>query len=321
MQPAGQGFCEGECHEADIEAVTEKDRWRDSTAEATAALLAAVIEHAGLGIALVGLDGIPFQANPAFERITGYSEDELLTMTFAEMTHPDDAPAEVALFQDLVEGGRDAYRLEKRYVRPGATWVWVALTVSAVRRPSGALLFVVALVEDVTERRRLQEEVQRQALHDHLTGLPNRRLFHDRLVHARMLASRGEHGLAVIVLDLNGFKTVNDSYGHAAGDQVLCAVAKTLSATCRSSDTVARLGGDEFAILSEGTDGAAHAAGLVERLRVALSTPVVLDDDTEVTVSASVGSASGDEHDNDGRLLLLADQRMYQDKPARHERL
>lgn len=89
--------------------MTGQGRWQDTTAEATAAVLAAVIEHAGLGIALVGLDRVPFQANPAFERITGYSEDQLLAMTFAEFTHPDDVAADVALFEETLAGGHDVY--------------------------------------------------------------------------------------------------------------------------------------------------------------------------------------------------------------------
>jgi diguanylate cyclase (GGDEF)-like protein len=101
-------------------------------------------------------------------------------------------------------------------------------------------------------------------------GLPNRRLFDDRFAHARSLAERQGHGLAVVVLDLDGFKALNDTRGHAAGDEVLRGVAAALISACRDSDTVARIGGDEFAVLCEGLDAAEHAPALAERLRSAL---------------------------------------------------
>jgi diguanylate cyclase (GGDEF)-like protein/PAS domain S-box-containing protein len=287
------------------------ERWRDTTAEASAAVLAAVVEHAGLGIALMGLDGITFQANPAFCRMTGYDENELLIMTFAEFTHPDDVEREESLFAELLEGVRDLYRVEKRYVRPDGVVVWGALTVSAVRSQGGGLLFAVGMAEDITEQRRLQGELQHQALHDHLTGLPNRRLFDDRLSHAQRLARRQDHGLAVVALDLDGFKTVNDTHGHAAGDEVLIAVAARLAAACRESDTVARVGGDEFAVLCEGSDADRYAPALAERLRTALSGTLVLSSGAQTALSASVGFAVAEAADAYDTLLRRADAAMY----------
>ena len=195
------------------------------TAETSASVLAAVIEQAGLGIALFGLNGVAFQANPVFCRLLGYSEDELLTRPSAEYTHPDDIERDEAQFARMLGGDLDVYRVEKRYLRRDGVVVWGAVTVSAVHGPGGGLLFTVEMVEDVTEQRQRREELQHQALHDHLTGLPNRRLFDDRFAHAQRIARRREHGLAVIVLDLDGFKTVNDTLGHLVGDEVLVAVA------------------------------------------------------------------------------------------------
>lgn len=291
--------------------------WRDTTAEATSAVLAAVIQHAGLGIALVGLSGVPFRANPAFERITGYSEDQLLAMPFAEFTHPDDVAADIQLFKEMLAGDRDLYRMEKRYVRPDGRVVWVALTQSAVRRPNGELLFIVKLVEDITERKRLQDQILHQSLHDHLTGLPNRRLFDDRLEHAGSLAVRQEHEVALVVLDLDGFKAVNDTLGHAAGDEVLRAVAIRLCAASRDSDTVARLGGDEFAVLCEGLHSAHHAAELAQRLKTSLCTPLQLTDGSSVAVTVSVGVATAHGSSGLDSLLLRADRLMYEAKASR----
>lgn len=123
-----------------------------------------------------------------------------------------------------------------------------------------------------------------------------------------------DHGLAVIALDLDGFKDVNDSHGHAAGDEVLVAVAGSLAAACRSSDTLARVGGDEFAVLCEGAGAAQHAAALAERLRASLAVPVALSGGEQVAVSASVGFAVSDGADDFDALLRRADAAMYRRK-------
>jgi diguanylate cyclase (GGDEF)-like protein/PAS domain S-box-containing protein len=293
--------------------VSDGGRRLDTTAEAAAAVLAAVVENAGLGIALVGSDARPFQANPAFCRMLGRSEDELLAMTFADFTHPDDVDADLALYGEMLAGSRDLYRIQKRYLRKDGSVVWGSLTVSAVRRPSGDIAFAVGLVEDVTERVALQEELRQQALHDHLTGLPNRRLLDDRLTHAVRLAERQSHGLAVVAVDIDAFKTVNDRFGHAAGDEVLRAVARSLTDACRDSDTIARVGGDEFVVLCEGTDSAEHADRLAQRLRALLATSVPLPSGGTVAITASVGASAGAPGDLDG-LLAAADRAMYAQK-------
>lgn len=122
-------------------------------------LPASVVEHAGLGIVLLGLDGVAIQANPAFCRILGCREDDLLSRTFAEYTHPDDVEHDLAQFTQMLAGGVDVYRLEKRYLRHDGGVVWCALTMSAARSPEGELLFAVGIVEDITEQRQLRDEL------------------------------------------------------------------------------------------------------------------------------------------------------------------
>jgi diguanylate cyclase (GGDEF)-like protein/PAS domain S-box-containing protein len=285
--------------------------------EATASVLSAVVENAGMGILLVGDDGIPFRINPAFCRLLGYSEAELADMSFVDFTHPDDARLDWELYTSLRAGDRDRYQIDKRYLRRDGGIVWVSLTVSAVRRPDGELLFVVSLVEDITERRRLQEELRRQAVHDHLTGLPNRRLFDDRLEHALTLARRNGQDVTVVLVDLDGFKAVNDAHGHAAGDQVLRVVAQRLSTLAREGDTVARLGGDEFAMLFEGAEVQDHVEGITQRIAAAFLDKIPLAGGQVAVVAASIGVASASQ---DGgtpeELLQAADARMYVRKRA-----
>jgi diguanylate cyclase (GGDEF)-like protein len=150
-----------------------------------------------------------------------------------------------------------------------------------------------------------------QALHDALTGLPNRALFLDRLEHALARASRAGTDIAVLFLDLDRFKTVNDSLGHAAGDQLLCAVAERIASCMRTADTAARLGGDEFAVLLEDLASTREAVGVAERIIAALEAPVLVAG-REVHVSASIGIATGDGDSED--LLRHADVAMYRAK-------
>jgi diguanylate cyclase (GGDEF)-like protein len=164
---------------------------------------------------------------------------------------------------------------------------------------------------------KLNEE---QALHDGLTRLPNRRLFHDRVAHALARSARRPSCLAVLYIDLDGFKEVNDSLGHAGGDQLLVLVAERLRTLVRPSDTAARIGGDEFAVLLEEIKGQAEASWVAERLLAAMGAPFLVRG-VEVTVGASVGIALGEPRVDVDELLLRADAAMYEAKAAGRGRL
>lgn len=266
---------------------------------------------------MVATDGVPFQVNPALARLVGYSEEELLTVPYTQYTHPEDIAADAALYQQIRDGDRDLYRLDKRYVRKDGRVIWVAMTVSAVRDDDGVLLFAVGLAEDITERRDLAEDLRRQARHDHLTGLPNRTVLTERLQqigHSRRSGEVAE--VAVFFLDLDDFKTVNDRLGHAAGDQVLRVVAERLRSATRAEDLVVRLGGDEFVVVGAGVAGELEAVGYAERLLGAL-TPQVLVDGRLVSTRASVGVAMSSVDDADAEVLLRnADIAMLRAKAA-----
>jgi diguanylate cyclase (GGDEF)-like protein/PAS domain S-box-containing protein len=202
-----------------------------------------------VGMALVSPGGRFQRVNPALCRITGYPEPELIGKAFSEVTHPDDVEADLEALRELVGGERYGYRTEKRYIHAEGHPVWISLNVSPVHDSDGSVAYLISQIEDIADRKESEERLTRQALHDSLTGLPNRTLFSDRV---RMASSRrGVHGFAIIYLDLDGFKLVNDTLGHAAGDQVLVEVARRLERLLRAGDTLARLGGDEFALLCE----------------------------------------------------------------------
>ncbi len=269
--------------------------------------------HAPIGLALVSPDGHWLRVNPALCALVGYTEEELLAGTFQDVTHPDDLDADLEQVRQVLAGEIDTYRMEKRYIRKDGSLVWALLAVSLVRDAAGAPLYFIAQIQDIDERKRDEERLRHVAHHDALTGLPNRVLFNDRLGQALLSAERARRALAVLLIDLNRFKDVNDTLGHDAGDALLQAVAARMRDALRASDTVARLGGDEFAVLLPDTAeaGAAHAAA---KIVAALTTPVNVGGH-RVEAGGSVGIACYPAHGTDAATLLRhADVAMYEAK-------
>ena len=151
----------------------------------------------------------------------GYTEQELLSRSFADITHPDDLDGDLEQMQALLAGAIEVYETEKRYLHREGHVVWVQIGVSAVRSDDGEVEYLISQLHDITERRRVEDELAHQALHDPLTGLPNRALFLDRLRHAIVRMRRHTGQAAVLFVDLDRFKLVNDTLGHKAGDVVL----------------------------------------------------------------------------------------------------
>lgn len=186
----------------------------------------------------------------------------------------------------------------------------------AHRDSAGALLRISAISRDVTEQRELTDLLAHRATHDALTGLPNRRLLYDRLDLALARATRTGTSLALLFMDLDGFKGVNDSLGHLGGDELLVATVDRLSVRMRNVDTLARVGGDEFVLLCEVVGSAAHAADIAQRLLDAIAAPMQISG-VEVTVSLSIGVAVTSGVDLDPELLVRqADDAMYAAKKA-----
>lgn len=287
-----------------VTAMVQGPTWSGPPLASAQAVLTAVVHNAGLGIALVAPDGVPFQINPALAELLGYSEQELLTVPYTRYTHPDDLAVDAALFDQVRAGTRDHYRLDKRYVRKDHVVVWVSLTVSAVRDDAGALLFVVGMAEDVTARRHHTDALQHQATHDGLTDLPNRTALTGRLQQLGRSQRAGDtSSVAVFFLDLDDFKMINDTHGHDVGDHVLKIVADRLRSATRDSDLLVRLGGDEFVVVATGLTGELEAVAYAERLLNALA-PVVLVDGRPVSPRASVGVALSPGDDSDVEVLL-----------------
>ena len=276
-----------------------------------------VFERAPIGTGLLDLDGRWMLVNHALCEITGYTVDELTTMRFDDITHPDDVQRDGAQREGLLAGRIAAYQVEKRYFDASGGVMSAMVSVSLVRDGDGEPLHYIAQLQDISERKRLEEHLRHLADHDPLTGLRNRRLFeHDLRLQAARSRRYGEIA-ALMVIDLDDFKHVNDGYGHKAGDDMLVAVARALTRRLRETDLVARLGGDEFAVLLPHIDrqGVQTVADGLARV---IATCAVDVGDTVLHPAASIGSVIVDAAlPGAEQAMVDADQAMYEVKRAK----
>ena len=205
--------------------------------------------HAPIGQALVDPSGRFLDANPKLCSILGFTREELLQIKFQTITAPDDVSKDMELVRQIIKGEIDSFVREKRYIHKDGHYIWAHLHVAAVRDKSGKHQFNIAQVLDITERKGMEEQIHQLAFYDTLTGLPNRRLLDDRLNQALSACKRSSCFGAVMFIDLDNFKPLNDTHGHRAGDLLLVEVARRLTGSVREVDTVARFGGDEFVVV------------------------------------------------------------------------
>ena len=277
-------------------------------------------EHAPIGMALTSIDGRLFRVNRALVQILGRGESELLASSILDLSHPDDREMCRESMTRLLTGAIANCQIEQRYLHHDGHPVWVSVSASIVRDLNDRPLYFVSQIEDIAERRASGEALAHQAVHDPLTGLPNRAHFVERLGRELNDAAQRHERVAVLFLDLDRFKVVNDSLGHSAGDRLLVAVADRLSATMGPDDVVARFGGDEFTILCHNVTSEETAELVAERLADAVSRPVALMEG-EVFVTTSIGIAlSGGVADSPETLLRNADAAMYRAKELGRDR-
>ena len=259
------------------------------------------------------------------KRILGYQPEEILPENkewFGHL-HPEDRPAVIAALDAYLHGTATTYSVEYRFKCPDGRYKWILSRGMAVRWNSkGEPARLIGTFTDMTQRHLLEEEVRRLAFHDPLTQLPNRRLLSDRLARALMATKRDERYGALLFLDLDGFKPLNDAYGHEIGDLLLIGAAERLKSCVREVDTVARFGGDEFVVVlnalgGDETNASAQAGFVAEKIRTVLSEPYRLTDTIEHQCTASIGVALFISHEaSQDDLLKRADAAMYQAKKS-----
>ncbi|NPT34447.1 sensor domain-containing protein [Paraburkholderia xenovorans] len=251
--------------------------------------------------------------NPAFMRITGYDAAEAIGHDCRLLQRDDRDQEGVALIRQALAANREVSAVVRNYRKDGALF-WNQLFIAPVPDQDGVITHHIGVINDVTDLMRYQEQLEYQANYDSLTRLPNRNLLRDRLQHALIVAQRHHKGVAVVFIDLDGFKNVNDSLGHSVGDRLLSVVAERLARCTRTSDTVARHGGDEFVIVMTDTVDEKSLIAWMERVRVSISEPVWLDG-TELYVGCSMGASLFPQDGEDAETLMKkADLAMYRAK-------
>jgi diguanylate cyclase (GGDEF)-like protein/PAS domain S-box-containing protein len=259
---------------------------------------------------ILGRDGTITYESPAVERVLGYRPEDRIGRLALDVVHPEDRLRLRRLFLTIARRPNAEASVELRARHADGSWRAIDAAVkNLIDDP--AVGGLVVNYRDVTPRKTLEDELRLRAFHDSLTGLANRALFIDRLQHALARSKRSRHRMAVLFLDLDDFKTINDSLGHGEGDQVLVATAERLQGGLRAGDTIARMGGDEFAVLLEDTSKSDSPVDVAERLLATLQAPFT-HGDRELFVRASVGVALIDAHGASAEELLRdADAAMY----------
>ena len=269
----------------------------------------ALVRHSSDVITIVDPDTIVRYVSPTIAEIFGHLPSEIEGTRLADLVHPDDVPRTLSFFMSVLPRGAVTTPAEWRMRHRDGGWRDVeVIGTNLLDEPT--VRGIVLNTRDISERKALQAELTHQAFHDTLTGLANRALFLDRVTHALALARRHSRTIAVIFLDLDNFKAVNDSLGHAQGDALLISVAERMQHAVRTVDTIARFGGDEFAILIEDASDNDAAMTVVDRVIDSIRHPFHLEG-KEVFASASMGIASAEGDQTASDLLRNADMAMY----------
>jgi diguanylate cyclase (GGDEF)-like protein/PAS domain S-box-containing protein len=264
----------------------------------------------------VDLEGNFMHINPAGCELIGYHERELVGRSFLDVADPEGATGLLDAFLSIYNGDEESISVDATLVRKDGIHIETEIYAAAVHDVTGDMQYFVALAHDVTERRRTERQYRHLAAHDHLTELPNRAWFTQRVGQAVSRSQRTGSMVGLYFVDLDDFKPVNDRFGHDAGDQVLFTLAGRLDRVVRPGDTVARYGGDEFTILCEDLPGQLEAIEIAHRILEAIRRRVRLSEG-DVTLSASVGVVlAHSEGLSPSHLISAADKAMYNAKDA-----
>ncbi|MBJ6749907.1 diguanylate cyclase domain-containing protein [Geomonas anaerohicana] len=283
--------------------------------EAVLRKLASAVEHSPVSVMITDRNGVIEYVNPKFCQVTGYLPQEVIGQTPRLLKGGEQPESFYREMWETILSGRE-WHGEFHNRNKDGTQVWELASISPVADDSGVISHFVGVKEDISELKRLQRKLGQMAHFDELTGLPNRALFMDRLEQMMFHAHRHHGRVALLFADLDGFKGVNDTLGHQAGDQLLQAVAHRLTSCVRGSDTVARLGGDEFILMLDDIKTREEPGIVARKLLTAFGEPFRISG-TACTIGISIGiSFYPDDGDKPQALISLADFAMYEAKRA-----
>jgi len=275
---------------------------------------------APIGMGLLALDGTFIRVNPAFCRILGYTPEEMVNVTYNEMIRPQDVEEDLLYVSRMIAGDFESFTRERRLLAKSGEAIWVNLASTLVRDDEGQPIHIITQAQDISERRRLEEELRKVAEEDPLTGLANRRRFVATLDQQIERCRRYGEKASLLMVDLDNFKAINDTWGHTTGDDLLIHFGRVLTGRIRINDLAARLGGDEFMIILVGTDaegGARFASELMDHF----DTHPFEAGSAQLSCRASIGSTGIDAHTiSSDQAMSAADRAMYEVKAGRKSR-
>jgi diguanylate cyclase (GGDEF)-like protein/PAS domain S-box-containing protein len=296
----------------------ETDALIEATTQALAAaqdIFRAVAEHTSDLVCLHDADGTFTYVSPSVRRLLDIDATSLMGTHPLDLAHADTRDALIQAIQDAGRRGTEPTRFRQRLRHRNGSFRWFETAITPILAPDLSVLQLQSSSRDITEQRETEQSLIKQAFHDELTGLPNKALLLDRLSHSLAVSARTNQPIGVLFIDLDSFKTINDTLGRQAGDTALTKVAERLTAIVRPGDTLARIGSDEFVMLCAGTDGARGATAVARRILDAFANPFVLDGN-EVGIGASIGIATSMGSEDPDRIIDNADTAMYE---AKHE--
>jgi diguanylate cyclase (GGDEF)-like protein/PAS domain S-box-containing protein len=278
-----------------------------------------IFDSSLVGIVFADSGGRPLQTNPSFQKMLGYTQDEL-SRGFVQITHPDDAKESLKLFHYVANGKLNNFKAEKRYLRKDGSIMWGNTSATAIKDGKGNFKYAVAMIEDISERKRIENKIQAAAVSDELTGLFNRRGFFTLAEHQINIAARLKKRMSLLYLDLDNLKLINDELGHKTGDEALWGAAGIIKSSVRKSDVIARIGGDEFAVLLTDLSAPDTEEAVISHLHRNLD-----EYNTHCgrcyKLSLSIGTSKFDPHNpcSVDALLSQADVMMYKEKHTKHK--
>lgn len=244
--------------------------------------------NAAIGMALVSLEGRWLKVNQSLCELTGYSEQELLNIDFQTITHPEDLELDLIHVKQLIDGEINNYKMEKRYIHKDKSVFWILLNVSIVRAVDGKPMYFISQIQSIDTEKATEMKLKIMAYHDPLTGLINRAMLETLFRHAMADARRYHRGLAIFFIDIDFFKTINDTKGHTVGDELLKQFSHRLLSSVRANDIVSRIGGDEFILVITDVLNPEVVNKIAKKIQALSASPIVVDDE-EVEFTISMG--------------------------------
>ncbi len=271
-----------------------------------------LFEQTNDGITLINFDGTIIDCNQRAGEILGYTKEEMIGLNVDDL-HPKDMKHSGEVLEQLLRGEKVPI-YERTLVRKDGSLVPVEINTALVKDPEGKPLYQQSITRDISDRKQIEKKLEHWSTHDWLTDLPNRFLLYDRLEKSIARSKRYKRKFAVLYIDLDGFKEVNDTLGHSTGDLVLIEMGRRLVGTLRESDTVARMGGDEFIMLIEEISTHQDVLTSAQRVLEHIEEPIRLNDQ-DIQISASIGISIYPDHgEEDDILVSCADQALYRSK-------